>query len=231
MVTPADLLRREQVRDGARPLLTWYDDALGARVELSVATTSNWVAKIAGLLSDEHDVVPGAVVAVDLPLHWQTACVLLAVWCCGAAVDLSGNGDLRLAEDDAADIVVTPDPMGVGLSRLVGAQPDDFAPFVPVDLSAPALRVSGRAWTHAELGAAAVAAAAHHGLGGGSRVLSTLGYDSADGVDAGLLVPLAAGGSVVLVSHAEASKLSDRCTTENVTHTAGMTIDQLQRLD
>ena len=230
-MTPADLLRREQVRDGARPLLTWYDDALGARVELSVATTSNWVAKIAGLLSDEHDVVPGTVVAVDLPLHWQTACALLAVWCCGGAVDLSGNGDLRIAEDDGADIVVTADPMGVGLSRLVGAQPDDFAPLVPLDASAPALRARGREWTHAELGDAAAAAAAHHGLGGGSRVLSTLGYDSADGVDAGLLVPLAAGGSVVLVTNAESSRQPERCATENVTHTAGITVDTLPRLD
>ena len=230
-MTPADLLRREQVRDGARPLLTWYDDAIGARVELSVATTANWVAKIAGLLSDEYDVETGTVAAVDLPLHWATACVLLAVWACGGAVDVGGNGDLRIAEDGAADIVVTPDPMGVALSRLVGAQPDDFVSLVPLDASALALRVSGREWTHTQLGDAAASAAAHHLRGADSRVLSTMAYDSADGLDAGLLAPLAAGGSVVLVTNADESRQVERCATENVTHTAGITVGTLPRLD
>ena len=37
-------------RDGTRPLLTWYDDASGERIELSVATAANWAAKTANLL-------------------------------------------------------------------------------------------------------------------------------------------------------------------------------------
>ena len=39
----------------ARPLVTFYDDATGERVELSVATYANWVAKTAGLAQDELD--------------------------------------------------------------------------------------------------------------------------------------------------------------------------------
>jgi uncharacterized protein (TIGR03089 family) len=230
-VTPADLLRREHGRDGARPLLTWYDDDSGARVELSVATTANWVAKIAGLLADEHDVVAGTVVSVDLPLHWQTACVLLAVWSCGGAVDVGGATAPRVGVGDEADLRVAPDPMGVGLSRLVGGEPDEFVPVVPIDVSALALRVGGREWSHAELGAAALHAASHHGLGEQSRVLSTMAYDSVDGVDAGLLVPLAAGGSVVLVTNVERSTLAERCARENVTHTAGIVVKSLPRLD
>jgi uncharacterized protein (TIGR03089 family) len=229
-VTPADLLRREISRDGSRPLVTWYDDNTGGRVELSVVTTANWGAKIAGLLADEHDAEPGVAVTVDLPLHWQTACVLLATWLCGAAVDIGGSGDVRIAADGDADVVVTPDPMGLGLSRLVGAQPDDFAPLVPIDPSSLALRLPGREWTHAELADAAQHAADHHGLGRDSRVLSTMPYDSADGLDAGLLVPLAAGGSVVLVSNAEELRLADRCRSEKVTHTAGLAVGSLPRL-
>src|SRR4051795_7233368 len=54
----------------ARPLVTFHDDATGERVELSVATYANWVAKTAGLLQDELGLDRGAVVLVDLPTHW-----------------------------------------------------------------------------------------------------------------------------------------------------------------
>ena len=225
------MLRRELARDGARPLLTWYDDSAGARVELSVATTANWVAKLAGLLTDEHEAEPGVVASVRLPLHWQTACVLLAVWACGAAVTLDTGADLRIGSGDDDDVQVRPDPMGAGLSRLAGGQPDDFAPLVPLDPTALAMRASGREWTHADLADAALHAAAHHSLEATSRVLTTLPYDDADGIDAGLLAPLAAGGSVVLVSNADESLLADRCSTENVTHTAGVDVANLPRLD
>jgi len=229
-VTPADLLRREVSRDGARPLLTWYDDSAGARVELSVVTTASWCNKIAGLLTDEHDAEPGFAVTVDLPLHWSAACVLLATWACGAAVDIGGSGDIRIAAAGDADVVVTPDPMGLALSRLVGAQPDDFVPLVPIDPSSLALRLPGREWTHAELAGAALHAADRHGLGPTSRVLSTMPYDSAEGVDVGLIVPLAAGGSMVLVSNADEAQLADRCKVEKVTHTAGVDVPSLPRL-
>ena len=46
-------------RDPGRPLVTWYDDATGERVELSVATYANWVAKTASLLVEEHDLERG----------------------------------------------------------------------------------------------------------------------------------------------------------------------------
>ena len=232
-MTPADLLHRELARDGARPLLTWYDDTADARIELSVATTANWAAKIAGLLADEHEVEPGVTVAVDLPLHWQTACVLLAVWACGAAVVLDGDadGDLTIGAAATSNIVVQPDAMGAALSRLVAAQPDHFTPLVPVSGGSVALRDGARQWTHDELGAAASHAATHHAIDRSSRVLSTMGFDSVDGVDAGLLAPLVAGASVVLVSNPDDSRLAQRCATEHVTHTAGVAVPNVPRLD
>jgi uncharacterized protein (TIGR03089 family) len=52
MTTPYDLLLAELRRDRSRPLITYYDDETGERVELSVATFDNWVAKTVGLLRD-----------------------------------------------------------------------------------------------------------------------------------------------------------------------------------
>lgn len=231
-MTPADLLRRELSRDGARPLLTWYDDDpdADARVELSVATTANWVAKLAGHLADEHEVERDVSVRVDLPLHWQAACMLLATWSCGALVTLDDDADVTIGSSSSADVVVAPDPMGVRLSQLVAAQPDQFAPNVPVAADALALRSGFRTWTHRELGEAATRAASHHDLDAASRVLSTMAFDTVDGVDAGLLAPLAAGGSAVLVANADPSKIAQRCATEHVTHTAGVTAPDVRRL-
>ena len=101
---PSELLGAAVRRDPAGPLLTCYDDAVGERVELSATTLANWVAKTANLLQDEFDVGPGSTVAVSLPVHWQTAAVLLGVWSCGAAVlDTAAEEEGRLA---GVDVVV-----------------------------------------------------------------------------------------------------------------------------
>src|SRR4051812_37853838 len=70
----------------ARPLVTFYDDASGERVELSVATYANWVAKTAGLVQDELELTRGALLLVDLPTHWLGAVWLGAAWTVGLAV-------------------------------------------------------------------------------------------------------------------------------------------------
>ena len=69
MTSPYDILRSELDRDPARPLLTYYDDATGERIELSVATFDNWVAKTAGLLRDGMGAQPGDRVALALASH------------------------------------------------------------------------------------------------------------------------------------------------------------------
>jgi acyl-CoA synthetase (AMP-forming)/AMP-acid ligase II len=206
-VTVGELLARELRRDGARPFLTWYDDATGDRVELSVATTANWAAKIANYMADELDVQPGGDVTIDPALHWTTAMALLGAWVAGGHVHFGAPSTLEFA----------PDAMGVGLSRLVGGQPDEVV--VPVVVSAePALTIGPRTWSHAELGEAAAHGAQTHGMDASSRVLSTRPLDTVDGLDAGLLVPLAAGGSVVLVANVDSSKVPERVTAERITH-------------
>ena len=99
-IGPAALLAAARDRDPARPLLTHYDDSTGERVELSATTLDNWVAKTANLLQDEFDVGPGSTVAVSLPVHWQTAAVLLGVWSCGGLpVDRQRDGDRGAGTD------------------------------------------------------------------------------------------------------------------------------------
>jgi uncharacterized protein (TIGR03089 family) len=75
--------------DPARPLLTYYDDATGERVELSAATLGNWAVKTANLLIDDCGLEPGERAAVLLPPHWQTAAVLLGAWTADLAVSVS----------------------------------------------------------------------------------------------------------------------------------------------
>ncbi|HET9828368.1 MAG TPA: TIGR03089 family protein [Nocardioidaceae bacterium] len=84
----------------SRPLVTFYDDSTGERVELSVATYANWVAKTAGLAQDELDLTRGGAVLLDLPTHWLGAVWLGAAW----SVGLSVTDDPGLAE--GCDLVV-----------------------------------------------------------------------------------------------------------------------------
>ena len=88
--------------DPGAPMITHYDLAAPSRIELSVTSTANWAAKIAGLLRDEVGVMPGDVVVCDLPAHWLTAGVLTGAWWSGAEVRTQ-------AADDAVVVVTTPD--------------------------------------------------------------------------------------------------------------------------
>lgn len=229
------LLRPLQRTSGARPLITHYDDAMGSRIELSVATLANWAAKTANWLTEEFDVEPGDEVCVRLPAHWQTAGVLLGAWWCGAHV---------VAEPDAAKVafvapgedapgadavaVVALDALGRGLpsppeggaldylaeARLAG---DDYQSIMPVPADTPALASS----SVEQVLAAARLRAAELGIGAGDRVLSTRDWTIPGGVLDCLLAPLAANASLVQVTNCEqdglAAKLADRRASERTT--------------
>lgn len=89
--TPADLLRSALAADPGRPLVTFYDDATGERVELSVATFANWVAKTANLLQGDLGAEPGDRLALLLPAHWQSAVWLLACASVGVVAEVGGD--------------------------------------------------------------------------------------------------------------------------------------------
>ncbi|MFI6639160.1 TIGR03089 family protein [Streptomyces sp. NPDC050504] len=243
--TPADLLRSALAADPSRPLVTFYDDATGERVELSVATFANWVAKTANLLQGELSAEPGDRVALLLPAHWQTAVWLLACSSVGVVADVGGDpaaADLVVSGPDALDaaracsgerVALALRPLGgrfpqppAGFADYaveVPSQGDRFAPYAPVDPDAPALAVGGTELTGAELVERARADADALGLGAGARLLTGSAYDTWEGLSTGLFAPLAAGGSVVLCRHLDQLSpegLAKRVESERVTNSA-----------
>jgi uncharacterized protein (TIGR03089 family) len=85
------LIERGVSASGDRPLLTWYHRALGQRVELSLRTFGNWVAKTANLLVEELGLGAGDRVATLLPSHWQGPVVLAGCWRAGVSVVPAGG--------------------------------------------------------------------------------------------------------------------------------------------
>ncbi|MFI6350472.1 TIGR03089 family protein [Streptomyces sp. NPDC050560] len=248
--TPADLLRSEFARNPARPLVTFYDDATGERVELSVATFANWVSKTANLLQGDLAAEPGDRLALLLPAHWQTAVWLIAASAVGVVADVGGDpaaADLVVSGPDTLEaargcrgerIALALRPLGgrfpeppggfMDYAAEVPGQGDRFAPLVPPEPTDAALVVAGAAMSAADVTERARADAAHLGLTGpGSRLLSTRAYDTWEGLSAGLYAPLAAGASVVLVRNAGAgaadgdgAAMAKRVEEERVTATA-----------
>ncbi|RJQ68008.1 TIGR03089 family protein [Pseudonocardiaceae bacterium YIM PH 21723] len=224
--------------DSARPLITYYNDATGERVELSVATLSNWAAKTANWLRDELDIQPGDPISVALPAHWQTAGALLGAWWCGAhVVDVASKAEVALVTadnpvDTAATVaVVSLDPMGRGLREVpTGAvdyisdmrvHGDDFHPYGPVDGAEPALQSLSVDDV--------VCAAKATELRPGDRVLSTVDWTLPTGIVEGLLAPLAAGASIVQCANLDAATRERKISTERVT--AILDADGITRLD
>ncbi|MHB8340692.1 MAG: TIGR03089 family protein [Mycobacteriales bacterium] len=232
--TPAAMLAHRVATDPASPLLTFYDDATGERTELSAATLANWVAKLANLFVEEAGLEPGDRLAVDLPAHWQTAAVLLAAWRARLVVGPDRGAALVCAEEGlpaapppgpAGGLVLALSlrPLGAGLGRPrpgvvdlaeeVPAYPDSFTG--PAQLSSdPAWAQAGRLLTAGELAAAAHAPA----LPPRSRVLArTERWGDLAALVAGLLGPLASGGSAVVCRHLDPARLDDRIRQEQVT--------------
>lgn len=109
MLVP-DLLERALRADPAGPLLTYYDDATGERIELSATTLANWVAKTANFLVDGLGYDDPASVAVLLPAHWQSAGVLLGAWAAGHEVraappDVDAEDEPRRGGSDTPDVL------------------------------------------------------------------------------------------------------------------------------
>ncbi|MGW8887888.1 TIGR03089 family protein [Streptomyces sp. NPDC055749] len=243
--TPADLLRSALAADPARPLITFYDDATGERVELSVATFANWVAKTANLIQGDLAAEPGDRLALLLPAHWQSAVWLLACSSVGVVADVQGDpssADLVVTGPDTLDraracrgerVALALRPLGGRFPQPpegfqdyaveVPSQGDRFAPYAPVDPDALALVVGGVELTGAQLVGRAREDAAGLGLAPGSRLLSGHTYNTWEGLSAGLFAPLASGASVVLCRHLgqlDEEGLAKRVESERVTNTA-----------
>jgi uncharacterized protein (TIGR03089 family) len=225
----------------SRPLVTFYDDATGERVELSVQTFDNWVAKLANLFTDELLTEPGDVVRVALPTHWQSTVVAVAAWSAGLAVGVSPSVEAELA-------VVGPEQARSGVPpggarqvlacslRPLGGRFTDPLPAGWLDFGAdvppqPDVRLTPRkilggqhalvagngTTTHAQLVECGRRAAHDMGLLPGGRLCTDANPASDTGLVAALVAPLVVGASVVLVANPDPGAQESRAHQEQVT--------------
>ncbi len=236
VTTFAELLEAERRRDGGRPFVTWYDETTGERVELSVVTYANWVAKTASLLVEEHDLARGDLLHVDLPLHWLTPVFWGAAWTAGIVVSLDPDeydavvtgpdGVERWAQvvDSVPVLACSLLPMGVRFASPLPAgvhdvgvevwsQPDAFIPYDPPGPDDVAVVEGGVLTPHRELwGTAAVGSL----LTDGGRLLVAASPASPPEI-AAITEPLARRGSVVWVVGADSDRVTGLAQAERVT--------------
>lgn len=211
------LVRRAR-RDGARPLITYYDLGTGARTELSGTTFANWVDKTYHLLS-ELDVRPGDVVALPLavtdPGHWVTFALTAGAWQAGAVVVAGDDGDAVVTavgpgrmDGNGTILACSLHPLGFGsetpllpgvidFSIDVRSQPDAHAE-EDVAESSPAWRDGTADLSHAQL--AAETPTTGRVLVRPTTPLGTL--------LAGYVAPLLGGGSAVVVTGGDAEAVA-----------------------
>ncbi len=236
-------LERARRRDPARPLVTYYDDATGERVELSVATFANWVNKIANLLVDDLMLEPGSTVAVDLPLHWQATVTAVGAWTAGLTLELGGGrpvdvrvvgpeGLPRYSQHPDAEHVLACSlrPLGGRFTESLPAGWLDFAVEVPpqadglvagdqAEAETAAVSQEGRSTTQAELVRAGTETASVLGLTPGGRLVTDHNPSHPDGVVVALVAPLVAGAAVVLVAPTSDDRRTAIATQERATVT------------
>ncbi|CAJ59885.1 MULTISPECIES: TIGR03089 family protein [Frankia] len=236
----AGLLAHRLATDPARPLVTFYDDATGERVEFSAITLDNWIAKTANMLVDTLGLGAGDRIGVDLPTHWLGLVIPLAGWLAGLEVVLADAGARALAADaslppatrlgalfvaedrlDATAGLVVDETVALSLRPLGGRMlrpvPGvlDYSAEVPPhgDRFAPPPPPPEQA----ELLRAGARVATAWGLGPADRVLSTAPPATAEGLLGGLLAPLVAGASMVLCRHLDPAALTRRIDSERIT--------------
>lgn len=220
-------------RDPAQPLLTLYDGT--ARVELSGATTANWVAKSANLHVDGLG-APDRV-GLLLPLHWQAVVLLLAgVTAASTVVLASEPGQLTgcdaafvLAEHTGAALDAgVPDVLGL-TGHPLGRPAHDLPPLVldyATEVPAYGDHFAGAAPAHHRVEVAGRPAEPLDGLAADARILTTLAVAEPAGA-AVLLGALAAGASLVLLRTGDAAAAA---AAERATGTAGISVPGLTRL-
>lgn len=236
MVTTFSAVLARQLRgDAGRPFITFYDHSTDERVELSLTTWANWVAKAAGLLVEEGDLERGMRLRLDLPTHWLSPVFLAAAWTVGLVITddapdavVCGPGTLADWAGQAEDLPVfacSLRPLGVRFAEALPAgvhdvgieiwtQPDAFTAWDPPTESDPAFEVQGTRLTQGELMQAAAAGSL---LTDGGRLFSVTNPASPPGI-ATVTEPLAKSGSLVLVRHLASERSQSTYDAERATH-------------
>jgi uncharacterized protein (TIGR03089 family) len=235
-VTTFSALLTAQLAEPGRPLVTFYDDATGERVELSVATYANWVAKTSSLFVEELDLERGQRLRIDLPTHWLGPVFLGAAWTVGLVVTESGEADAVVCGPATLEawaplagklpvIACALKPLGVRFAEPlpdgvhdfgveVWSQPDAFSPWDPPTADDPATDDA----TQAELFAAAGSAPLSGDglLGAGGRLL-TDANPAAPAGRATFTEPLVRRGSAIWVANADPASWQQKYDAERAT--------------
>lgn len=226
-------------RDPAQPLITLHDGP--SRVELSGATTANWVAKSANLLVD--GLGGPSRVGLLLPLHWQTVALLLAGVATGATVVVAREPK-ELTGCEAA--FTTPEAAAAAL----GAGVDDVLALSGHPLGAPCgplpamvldyareVPSYGDGWSGprpasvvVEAGGRPVSPRADTPLTAADRVLFGASLGTPEGVT-DLLTVLHAGAALVLVPEPRSVDLVRVAADERVTWSQNVTIQGIRSLE
>jgi uncharacterized protein (TIGR03089 family) len=207
--------------DPAAPLITDLDLIAGTRVELSVASACNGVAKAAhlfGALSEDLGRPPR--LGLALPPHWQSWTLAMGAWAIGAELIVDVDVD-RLSSADLDGLVLGPNhvsapppglPDTVWISRLHPfGLPFDPAPSFPLEDLTTALRAQPdepppprlQALPGVTPGAASKPAVQvdtmSASLGPSARILTVLPWTSSDGLHCAFTLPLQHRRGVIVV--------------------------------
>lgn len=203
------MLARLLQNDPATPRLTVYDESQGSRMEFSALTLDNWLSKVGNLLDEEFDLEDAATIVIDLPASWQAAVIALGAYNIARRPVFTDTPEVvedvalvfTVAErvdawSDAEEcVVISRDPFGRGVVESGGT-----LPLGTVDFS-PTVRSYGDQYfgQTAHISQWAQPTQATEQPSSPERVLIS-GWNSAETFEQGVLAPLAAGGSVVVVT-------------------------------
>ena len=203
--------------DPSTPRLTVYDDSRGVRMDFSAQTLDNWASKVANMLDEEFDA--GDNVAIDLPVSWQAAVIAIGAYNSSRTplIDASGAPapDLIFTTLDGAArwsevpdcVVVSDDPFGRGVVEAGGELPVGTVDF------GPTVRFYGDDYFGTS---PALSSFAVPGLGAERYLVQD--WHTTEEFAANVLGPIAAGGSVVVVTGlVSAERLQEIAEAEKVT--------------
>ncbi|MEJ5928379.1 TIGR03089 family protein [Corynebacterium sp. H128] len=196
-----ELLRTAMEADPAAPRLTIYNETTGTRLDFSALTLDNWAAKVGNMLLEEFDLEPGDTIAIDLAPSWQATAISLGALAAGMSVHFgSDNADVLFTslgyerDDRHPDVaIVTNDPFGRGVAEIGAELPEGCVDF------GPTVRFYGDQFYEPTAPLADLLNIDVSQVKQGERLLST-GWHNWDEFVRHVLVPIATGGSAVVVS-------------------------------
>lgn len=218
-----ELLSHLLALDPASPRLTVYNESTGARLDFSAITLDNWASKVGNMLLEELDLEEGSTIAIDLPVSWQTAVIVLGALATGVDVEFVSDTapdsvdavftsleQFSRHEGHSDVLIVSDDPFGRGIVESGGELPNGAIDF------GPTVRFYGDQFFNPTRALSEITPG--NSVPAGSRVLST-GWSDYSSFTQQVLEPLSAGGSVVVVAGpVDTDRLTHIEENEKVTH-------------